>query len=210
MNLVTGFIFGFVAGVIGALVWAGIAVVGNVEIGWIAIGIGFLVGIGTSFGSKGGGIAPALIAALITVASIAGGKYFTVKYFSMQMDTQMQEFTEDDAIVNLILEGPESDLKMFEKLPAVSQANFEDDIVSNDFHPKVWAYGKEKWDAMTEAEQLDYMELKKEERAMLINQLKDGIEAEGFRNAWGPMDILFIVIGVVTAFQIGMSDPVGE
>jgi len=62
------------AGLVGAAVWAGIAVVANYEIGWIAWGIG--AAIGAAFHKLGGrGAAGPMLCAAIAVASIGAGKY---------------------------------------------------------------------------------------------------------------------------------------
>jgi hypothetical protein len=65
-NLPLGIVGGLVAMLIGAGIWAGIAVMTDYRIGWIAIGVGFIVGMGvrllgkgldTSFGLVGGFLA---------------------------------------------------------------------------------------------------------------------------------------------------------
>lgn len=63
------------AGVLGAAVWAGIALATDYEIGWIAWGIGAAIGAAwIKFGGHGG--TGPVLCAVIAVASIAGGKYF--------------------------------------------------------------------------------------------------------------------------------------
>lgn len=65
-RLVLGATGGFIAALVGALIWAGITYASGYEIGWIAVGIGFLVGITvkvlgrgvtSTFGIVGGGMA---------------------------------------------------------------------------------------------------------------------------------------------------------
>lgn len=61
------------AAVAGALIWAGIGYVAHLEIGFVAWGIGALVG-GAARGAGGRGGPVGMTAAALTLASIAGGK----------------------------------------------------------------------------------------------------------------------------------------
>lgn len=70
-----------IGGLIGAGIWAFISYQFNVEIGWIAIGVGALCGIGAAIGSNGeGGALTGGMAALVAMASIAAGKYAAVTW----------------------------------------------------------------------------------------------------------------------------------
>jgi hypothetical protein len=67
-NLAGGVIAGLVAALAGAAVWAGITVLTNFQIGWMAVGVGFLVGFAVRAVGKGVdksfGIAGAILALL--------------------------------------------------------------------------------------------------------------------------------------------------
>ena len=52
-NLPLGALLGLVASLAGAGIWAGITVVTGYQIGWMAVGVGFLVGIAVKIGGKG-------------------------------------------------------------------------------------------------------------------------------------------------------------
>jgi hypothetical protein len=53
LPLVTGLVGGLVGGVVGALIWAAILQLTKYNISFIAIGLGFLVGLGVAFGARG-------------------------------------------------------------------------------------------------------------------------------------------------------------
>lgn len=78
------------AGLVGAAVWAGIAIATDYEIGWIAWGIGAAVG--AAFFKLGGrgGVGPVLCA-VIALASIAGGKYAA---FRIGVNNEVELFIE--------------------------------------------------------------------------------------------------------------------
>ncbi len=69
----------FAGAVVGAIVWAVVAATANVEIGYIAWGIGLAVGLGAKFGGSEGQKA-GVICAVLALASIFAGKMFTVDY----------------------------------------------------------------------------------------------------------------------------------
>ncbi|WP_124979822.1 hypothetical protein [Nonlabens xiamenensis] len=77
-NLPVAVIFGFVAGILGAVLWAMITVATGWQIGYMAIAIGFMVGHAVRIGGKG--IAPTFgfIGAGIAVLSCFIGNFFSV------------------------------------------------------------------------------------------------------------------------------------
>jgi hypothetical protein len=72
---------GSIGGAIGAAVWAAISYFANAEVGYVAWGIGFIVGFMVRLvaGEKEEGLAPGLTAALIAVVAVLGGKYAGVQ-----------------------------------------------------------------------------------------------------------------------------------
>ena len=79
---------GAIGAIVGALLWGAIAAIANVEIGWIAIGVGWLIGFLISV-CGGRGAAAALISVGLTVLSICGGKLLSV---SWTLDSSIQEY----------------------------------------------------------------------------------------------------------------------
>ncbi len=68
-----------ICGVIGALVWGGIAYGTGYQIGWIAIGVGALCGFGAGTGARGyTGFHISAIGAIMAVISIVGGRCFAI------------------------------------------------------------------------------------------------------------------------------------
>jgi hypothetical protein len=80
-NLVMGALSGLVAALVGAGVWAGVTVATEYQIGWMAVGIGFLVGYAVRFAGKG--IAPVYGAASAVLAlfGCAAGNLLTFTWF---------------------------------------------------------------------------------------------------------------------------------
>lgn len=80
-NLVMGGLSGFVAAMLGAGIWAAVTVATEYQIGWMAVGIGFLVGYAVRFAGKG--IAPVFgaISAVLSLLGCAVGNVLTFAWF---------------------------------------------------------------------------------------------------------------------------------
>lgn len=95
---VSSFIVGIIGGIIGAAIggaiWAGVAIVFDYEIGFLAILVGALAGLGVNIGSgKVGGLPYQMIAVVLSVLGIMIGKFVTVYHF-VQLNV-VQEFGQE-------------------------------------------------------------------------------------------------------------------
>ncbi|HVU38416.1 MAG TPA: hypothetical protein VHC95_08785 [Opitutales bacterium] len=77
-NLILGIIGGLAAAVIGAIIWAAIAVVANLEVGYVAVGLAFLVGLAIRNLGRGQDIVYGVAGAVCSFLGIALGKVFTL------------------------------------------------------------------------------------------------------------------------------------
>jgi len=80
-NLVVGSMAGLVAAVSGAAVWAGVTVVTEYQIGWIAVGLGFLVGIAMRTMGKGIDQVFGVVGAMIALLGCVLGNVFTIAWY---------------------------------------------------------------------------------------------------------------------------------
>ncbi len=113
---VLGVVGAVIAALVGALVWAAISYYANYEVGWIAWGIGGLVG-GAVVLVGGRGIPMAVLAAVLALASIVGGKWLAVEWsldsFIEETSTEIhglrlaaaQEYVDLDAEDDVAVEG---------------------------------------------------------------------------------------------------------
>ena len=103
MSYVTGLIGGLVGAFIAGLIWAGIAIVTDLEIGYAAIGVGALAGGGVLLGAgRKRGLNFQLIAVVTSLIGLFLGKYLSAVYFYRAV--LIEDFGE--AIVNEIGLGP--------------------------------------------------------------------------------------------------------
>ena len=84
-NLILAVLAGLAAAVVGTLVWYGVVVITKYQLGFIAVGVGWLVGMGVVFGS-GRKRGPALqaISVAITLAALVASEYLIVRHFAVE------------------------------------------------------------------------------------------------------------------------------
>ena len=83
-NLAMAVIYGLFAALAGAAVWAGVTIATEYQIGWMAIGIGFLVGIAVRAGGKGIDPIYGIVGAALSLVGCALGNLFTIAWFVSQ------------------------------------------------------------------------------------------------------------------------------
>ncbi|MDR1280514.1 MAG: hypothetical protein LBK99_06795 [Opitutaceae bacterium] len=85
-NLILAVIAGCAAALIGALVWAGVAYATGYRIGWMAVGIGFLVGFAVRFGRGDSETYNLIGAVLALLGCMAGNAFMVVAYLANATD----------------------------------------------------------------------------------------------------------------------------
>jgi len=78
----TAVIGGATGAIIGGAAWAAIAVITKLEVGYVALGVGLLAGLGTVIGSGGKkGVSLQMVSVVCAVVGLILGKYFTLAYY---------------------------------------------------------------------------------------------------------------------------------
>jgi hypothetical protein len=80
-NLMGGILFGLMGAFIGAGIWAVISVFTGYQIGWIAVGVGFLVGIAMRTAGKGIDKVFGISGAILALLGCLLGNLFSICYF---------------------------------------------------------------------------------------------------------------------------------
>jgi len=85
-RLLTATISGALGALAGGGIWAGIAIVTDLEVGYVAVLVGFLAGMGVRWGAGGQrGPGLQLLAATLAVIGMLAAKYFIVAYVMVQI-----------------------------------------------------------------------------------------------------------------------------
>jgi hypothetical protein len=77
-NLPFGILAGTIAAIIGALIWMGITVATGLHVGFVALGVGALVGLTVRFVGNGRSVIFGIIGAVLTLIGCLGGEVLTV------------------------------------------------------------------------------------------------------------------------------------
>ncbi len=158
-TLLGGTIGGATAGVIGALVWAGIAYSLNVEIGWIAILVGAGVGFGVVIGAKDVcDSRTGVLAAAIAILSVCGGKYLVVDWhiddFSRTINEGFAEIQWDKNDVLSVI----ADQIAFDRIVSGKNVrwpnggSWEDAYERNDYPKDIWKASQDQYRQFTDEE----------------------------------------------------------
>jgi hypothetical protein len=200
---------GVLAALVGAGIWAGIAVGTHREIGWIAWGIGALIGWGISK-AGGAGMRPGMLAAALAAISIVGGR-LGVTQFAIQnaLDERMASSEVADELAELKadafdysrLQGEVTDdvLRKFlvshDYMVMDGTQDFDKealDIVRKDLIPKLVQI-------RTASGEMDFLD---EERARYAASVDFW---QVVRVNLGAIDVLFLMLGVGTAYKLVMG-----
>jgi len=208
MNL-GGIIAGAIAGIIGAVVWAAIAFYGDLEIGWIAWGIGAAIGFAMSAVSKSGGPGAAAFAVLITVASLVGGKYLAVQMAVSKVGEELglpTDVSDEQLIEQLAYTIAEAKTLAGEKLAWRNNSNFQNIQSIEDFPLDVLQEATKNFNAMTAEEILVKKDDLRKEIKKAIGLFKKDLANKVFMASFGILDIVFFLLGIVTAGRIAYAD----
>lgn len=204
--LVRWIISALIGAIIGAAIWAGITYFTNYEIGWIAWGIGLLVGIAVRMGAGNeAGFGPGAVAAIFAVASILAGKYAAVHLLvnSKLSEAPTVTFTETDEIVQLADEVASEWQESKKTMSWPPGQSVETAQAESDYPKDVWAEAKKRWDAIPAEEQQARIKAAEEQFAELKGMLVDGVVEQGFTSSFSPADLLFFGLAIFTAFKVG-------
>lgn len=211
MEMFRGLIGGLIAGAVGAAVWAGISYGTGYEIGWIAWGIGLVCGLGVAMGWRGGGAMAGLLAVVISLVSICGGKYASVHLVLNRelgtSETVLQEWAstlDDELLASYIADEVVLEYENTGRtLDWPAGANMELPSEPSDYPHDVWAEAVRRLNIMTPEEHEEF-------RASVVEQNRQAIEAvwasaanDGFTESFSLFDIVFFLLAIITAFKVG-------
>jgi hypothetical protein len=200
---------GVVGGLIGAAIWAGITFASGYEIGWIAWGIGFLVGLAVRMGAgeEVEGTAPGVTAAVIAVLAILVRKYAAA---SMLVDKHMPDFGGIDpagvisGFADEIVEECTTAGKPINWPPG---KNVETAKVAGDYPADIWQEANTKWNDLGPAGQQKLRDERAAAMKKIMGALKGNIVWEAFKASFGPVDIIFFLLALATSYKLGAALP---
>ncbi len=187
-----GVILSAVGGFVGGLVWYLIAVGTDYEIGYVALGVGFLAGAGMIVGYRQANAKAGLVAALIAVAAILGAK-FTI--FTMAIDAYEQTYRQSGEYqTNIVQSFMSSEILAADGIDAEKSTDEQWDAA--------WAKAEEPVAAMSEEEvRAAYEEIAANNE--IPTQVGATDRASGLMSTLGPFDALWLLLAIAAAWRLG-------
>lgn len=224
MSVIKMAVGGAIGGLIGAAVWAGIGYFTGLEIGWIAWGIGMLVGIGVRVvgsqeiayfdktqrrmvRSRVGAEGPVAgaVAAVLAVVSVLAGKYALVHLFLSAPASSFEDYLEDDAMISAIADQVVVEYQSQGRaVPWPAGTNPDEAYERADYPPDVWTEAERRWNALPQEEKASL----KKAQAELIGAALDNMEGAQsaiLLSSFGLFDLLWFGLAAFTAFKLGAS-----
>jgi hypothetical protein len=205
--MIKALILGLIGALVGGAVWTGITYATGYEIGYVAWGIGFLVGMCVKIGAaENEGAAYGALALLLSVLAILGAKWMVAdllvkKHFAEFMKTAQisdQELTYE--YVDVVLDEMEKEKQEIKWPGEFTRENAE---LPEHFPAGVWDKAAEKFKALSDSEkQVKRIEREKFNKT-LVETLVESSRNEAFKNSFGVVDIIFFVLAAYTAYSIG-------
>jgi hypothetical protein len=224
MSLLKMALGGAVAGLIGAAIWAAIGYFTGLEIGWIAWGIGMLVGIGVRVvgsqdvavfdkvqrrmvRSRVGAEGPVAgtVAAVLAVVSVLAGKYALVQLFLSAPATSLQDYLEDDVMISSI-----ADQIVVEQESAGRAVSWPAGVTADEayekahYPPEIWSQAESRWNALP-AEERENLKTAQAELIGEVLENVEGAQSTMFLASFGVFDLLWFGLAALTAFRLGAS-----
>lgn len=214
MGMIKGLIGCLVGGAIGATIWAVVASMLDMEIGFVAWGVGVLCGLGMYVGAKGNsGIATGVIACVISLLSIAAGKIAVIHTLvqrhvaqSASESVYMRPVDADSApifMADQLVEEYESQGKALTWPEGMDADTAEK---PEDFPKELWEDATARWASMTDDQKTQYiaqMEAVRSERMSIGMAAFDGVILVESLSLY---DALWAFLALGSAFKIGSGN----
>jgi hypothetical protein len=194
-RVIPAIITGAVAAVVGGAVWAAIVAFANLEVGWVAWGIGLLVGIAMAAVTQTRGRGMAMLAAGLAAVGLVAGKSMIVMFA-----TEPALADEIEADGEWLMQAAAFELQASEALPADVQQQY-DALAEDDTLPDAL------WEDMLKAGESYLASVDTQERdriaADYASYLLSGIDfGTRFSLQLSLWDLLWFGLAITTAWKI--------
>lgn len=216
VNAVVG---GLIGGAVGAFIWAAVVYFTEYEIGWIAWGVGGLVGYGVAAGNRGAArssTAAGVLAVAISAVAILAGKYAGVQLVMPSDDEILAMatagFEEEDYVISYVADDVAAEYEAA-GLPVSWPSGVDptNASASPDYPADVWAEAEARWAELTDEQRnvfRDQLEAEvRENIAGNLPQIRSAMAGGGFVGSFSPMDVIFFGLAMVTAFGVASGGP---
>ncbi len=201
-NLIVGCALSLGGALLGALIWAIVAVATGFEIGWIAWGVGLLAGLGMAMGYRPaeGGV-PAVLAAIMALVGVAAAKVFILAWYVVPaLATAGAEAAVVDARMIAQFRMVDETLKL-RGIDPEKASEEEVDAVFEEVSKRVEAMSDDEIDRYVAAQTPDAPDVVDADLSPEVSFMS--VAGGAFAAMFSPMDIVFILLALVTAAKVG-------
>ena len=198
---------GLISGLIGAAIWAGLIYSTGFEIGYVAVLVGFLSGIGVRFGASQWdyGLGPGLAAVAVAIMALIAGKVAGYQLIIQRELGNMQVADTPVMHENFFIAALAEQVKAAApNALAAGEPNlngnaetdpeeFDPEKLPLQYPPEIWNQAKARWDALTDEEKKTLQDEGNEQIQELAKPQLSLI--------FGPFDILWSVLAIGAAFR---------
>ncbi len=207
---------GLIGALVGGTIWVLLGYYANVEVGYVAWGIGILVGIGVRYAAHMDGqedsAVQGILAAGIALGAVMAAKYAVfVLTVTIPINSALSDFEsvdeEDGYLMTMLADRvvDEYDEKG-RRLNWPTGSSIETAQVAADYPPGIWKEAENRFGKLTDEERAEFAE----ERKANLQLFRDTLAAEmpTFLDTFSPYDALWIFLAVASAFRLanGSSD----
>ena len=213
-------LYGIGAGLFAAILWGAFSYATGRELGWIAWGVGVLVGLAIRFAAEDVvGWMPGILAVGIALLSILCGKYLAVRLVVANefagihdvLDHLEPEFAKVELGNEVVAEYEAKKKKLnWPKKTRLLTAETSGPQMASEFPADVWKETNRRWDTLKSEEKERRMAVAKQNLDKRIDAGRRSAVARGFDNTFTPFDALWFLLAAGTAFRIGSGTVVSE
>ncbi len=203
---------GLIGGAAGVVIWVLVGYLSQYEVGWIAWGVGFLVGVGVRYGAYLGGqdegLAQGLLASVMAIGSIVVAKYMLFSILVGGADAEgLREIVgeiryDDEAMIASIADDVAQE--MMDSGRTVNWPagmTYEEAIRKADYPAELWRQAETRWNQLGAEEQQE----RKRQRILFAAALSEAASEPDFGEFFSPWDLLWFALATITAYKIGVG-----
>lgn len=188
---------GLIGGLIGAAIWAGLIYFTGFEIGYVAVFVGFLSGVGVRFGASRWDYSwgPGLAAVVVAIMALIVGKVAGVQLVIQRELGKLQAVDMPGIHENIFIAGLAEKIKE-SKPEAAGIPNlgaddevFDPEKLPQQYPPEIWNEAKAQWDAVPA-----------DKKQQVLNEGRELIKPD-LSLLFGPFDILWSFLAIGAAFR---------
>ncbi len=215
MNGIMGIVAGVIAGIVGGAIWAGVSYSTGYEIGWIAWIIGAIVGVAVAAGSRDTvGPGSGIVAAIIAILAVMGGKYASIRMivedFSAEM-TMANDEVDDEFLISWLADDiVRARMDAGETIDWPTEWELDEASEEEEYPEDIWEEAEATWNRAGADWQEQHRTYVISQMKAEMDEFKNVVSDEAFMESFNWLDIIFFLLAIATAYQLGSGGGGGE